>query len=54
MADYFKKQRETSENGSVTPSQSSNVNLEKKFNLNNKINIDILNKDLQTSQQNSN
>jgi len=50
MADYFKKQKEASEDGNITPSQSSNMYLEKKFNINNKINIDLFNKDLQTSQ----
>jgi hypothetical protein len=50
MADYFKKQREASEDGNITPSQSSNMYLEKKFNMNNKINIDLFNKDLQISQ----
>ncbi len=54
MADYFKKQKETFDDGNITPSQSSNIYLEKKSNVNNVASIDLLNKDLQTSQQNFN
>jgi hypothetical protein len=49
MADYFKKQSGVSEDGNITPSQASNLNFEKKFNINNKINIDAINKEFTTS-----
>ena len=54
MADYFKKQTGISEDGNITPSQVSNSNFEKKINYNSRINIDVTNKDLITSQQNFN